>query len=87
MPISNSKIDTADRYKVDAETLFAHLATLGSILFVPALRSSDMTFVSSRYIRRDLRGGGNHHSAVEAQTQSQPRPASPAGRGCFPSCQ
>ena len=56
MPISNSRIDIADRYKVDVETFFAQSLTLGSILLVPAFRSSEMTSVSSRYIRRGASG-------------------------------
>src|ERR1700722_3640938 len=87
MPISNSRIDIADRYKVDVETLFAQLFTLGSILLVPALRSSEMTLVSSRYIRRGLRDRETRHSGGEAQTRSRRPPASPAVQGCFLSCQ
>src|SRR5580700_3876597 len=62
MPISNSRIEIADRYKVDVETLFAQSLTLGSILLVPPFRSSEMTLVSSRYIRRGRQDGENRHS-------------------------
>ncbi len=72
-----------DKNKWEADTLFAHLRAFVFTFVDPIFRNSEMTFVSSKNIRKNLLVGKMDDLNEEAQTQYLQLQALQLGQQCF----